>query len=110
MLGVNLHPGQVGAQLSGALLAVTQQSPTRALKGFLEVSGGTAVESRGFHSNLFLPKADNGLCHGGRLSGSERPNPEGSLEPSNLCSVVPAGGSVCILGARDGDPRWAPAP
>lgn len=39
---------------------------------------GMAVESRGFHSDLSLPKADKGFCHQGDIAiiGEARPNPE----------------------------------
>lgn len=37
-----------------------------------------AVESRGFHSDLSLPKTDKGFCHQGDIVsiGEARPNPE----------------------------------
>lgn len=67
-----------------------------------------ATESRGFHRDLSLFEADNVLHQGDRLSVSKKPSPERVSESHlDLCSVMPAGGSGHILGARDGDGRWA---
>lgn len=73
--------------------------------GFLEVSSGMAVESCGFHSDLSLPEADNGLRHWGRLLVFRKPSPEWVSQTHLISAVMPAGGSVHILGAKDEEDR-----